>query len=68
MGAMQWITLMDRTLMAMKGRPFSEKQRNAIIGVLLTLDPDSPFYSPRPAADPRYTLTEAGLAAMEGKG
>lgn len=63
-GAAPWLDAMDRVLLKSKGRPFSEKQRNAIFSVLLTLDPDSPFYVERntPAA---WRLTpDAGLPEL----
>lgn len=48
-----WLDRIDRSIQAMKGRPLSSKQRAAVLGVLLTLDPASPFYTapPRPTQE-----------------
>jgi hypothetical protein len=44
MNAMAWVTQIEEAVRRMHGRPLSNTQRSAVIGVLLTLDPSSPFY------------------------
>lgn len=43
--ALAWMDQISQILIKCNGRALSQKQRAAVLGTLLTLDPESPFYS-----------------------
>lgn len=54
--ALEWVEEINKTLASMKARQLSQNQRFAVLGLLLTLDPSSPFYVDRRPARQAWAI------------